>query len=799
MTIVYSHPGKNLVNHLEEVALSCKNIIQERAWLANSPVSKEIIQDIGYICGAFHDLGKSTIFFQHYLLSENHEKIGPKNHALISSIFVREIVKLFLKNSSIDSFTKNLLINFAFTTVRRHHGKLKDIEDEASLEEKKEELSKIADSIYIDETQSIIDYFLSKLKLEYNINTFIDFIKSENYVKEIYDFYDDEIRCGDYQQDITLSQKIQFFYIHQILYSSLLFSDKSDVILDTKENIQNTSPKDIVENFRIRMGFHKPNSKLAEYKNMAYENSLAELGKVYRANQHIYSITLPTGLGKTLLSFAVALKFKELNTDLKRLVIAIPFTSIIDQNFDVYLDIVQTNDSNIILKHHHQADPVYKLNDEDLEPNVSQFLIETWQSEIIVTTFVQLLNSIFSNDKGKLMKLPNLANSVVILDEIQTISYEHWALINRVFQELGKLLNCYFILMSATQPLIFNPKNEIVEIIPDYKSYFKLFDRTRLINRSATPIRFSNFIDDVFDYIIENPKKDILLIHNTKAISIRVFEALKQTIDTEEVDIYYMSTSITPFERKHIIKILKSKNLGKQRIVVTTQLIEAGVDISVDTVFRELAPIDAIIQAAGRANRYNEKNEISEVFIYEIEESRKGTSKVYGTDLILKSKNVLNQIDTISENNYLKLIEAYFEEVKIHSENRINSNLTYIEELKFESLGQFSLIEDRFTESVFVQLNQDALQVWNQFSQIYKNPDLNIFQKRLEFAKIKSFFYDFVVNVPVPFGSIEIAFDSPKDLGFRLVRLGIQSDFYSYSENDYLQNIGYKTTETIFT
>jgi CRISPR-associated endonuclease/helicase Cas3 len=787
----FSHPGKPLVYHLNEVAQSCKRIMSERHWLQNSPVSQEIMRDVAYLCGSFHDLGKATTFFQHYLLSEKHEVLGPKNHALISSLFVREVVKAYLSKTELEPWIQELISTFAYTATRRHHGGLNNLEDEVELAEKSKELEEIIDAFLDVNAQEIISFFLPDVNLTYDFQVFKGYIKSKKYVNELFDFYDDELKHGDYE-DIVFSQKIQFFYLHQLLYSTLLFSDKTDVIVGVSVESSSKFPPDGVEQYRRSKGFNQVRNSLDESKNKAYYDSIKNLVNVYEPNQHIYSLTLPTGLGKTLTSLGVALKLKELNPNLKRLIITIPFTSIIDQNYDVYKEVAQTDDSSVILKHHHQAEPSYKMGDDELSPDISQFLIETWQSEVVVTTFVQLLNSIFSNDKSLLMKLPNLANSIIILDEIQTINFEHWQLINQVFKELGQLLNCYFILMSATQPLIFLPDSEIKEIVPDYKSYFKLFNRTKIINKATSPISQDDFVSEVIEYAVQNPRKDLLLILNTKASCLQVFEKMKEILDLDTCNLYYMSTLITPYERKRIIGFLKKKKSDKQQIVVTTQLIEAGVDISVDTVFRVLAPIDAIIQASGRANRYNEKGYACDVFLYEIEESMKGSQRVYGSALLLKSKNVLNEIREIEENDYLRLINAYFKEVRKQSDSLLVKNLEHIGNLAFKDLGEFSLIEERFTESVFVQVNQTAKQVWEQFKQIYLNQELNIFQKRLEFGKLKSKFYDYVVNVPVPHGEKEIAFDSPKEFGFRLVKLGIPSGYYPYSDTDLLQNIGYK-------
>lgn len=792
---IYSHPEKLLIDHLDKVAENCKTVIMERKWLENSPFSPQIIQDVAYLCGAFHDIGKATQYFQHYLKHPKDKLLGPKNHALISSLFVREIIKIYLKKLTVSYFDKELLITFVYTVVRRHHGGLQNLEEEIELREKTNELSEIVVAFEEIETQEIIDYFLKKLDLSYQFSTFKTYILSEKYEKEIPDFYEDEIQDGKYES-IDGKLKIQYFYVHQLLYSTLLFSDKTDVIVSEKNESQTIYPLNGVEIYRDKNNFNIPRNDLDESKNKAYRESIENLKIVFKSNQRIYSITLPTGLGKTLTSLAVGLELRKLNPDLQKLIITIPFTSIIDQNYEIYKEIANTNDSSVILKHHHQAEPAYKIGKEELEPNVSQFLIETWQSEVVVTTFVQLLNSIFSNDKGLLMKLPNLANSIIILDEIQTIDYEHWQLINVVFKELGEMLNCYFILMSATQPLIFEPNKDIIEIVPNYKQYFQLFNRTKIINRSKTPISQSDFVTDIINYAYENPKRDILIILNTKKSCLDVFEKLVEAINSDNCQIYFMSTLITPYERKKIISRMKIKPDEKQRIVVTTQLIEAGVDISVDTIFRAISPIDSIIQASGRANRYNEKGRICEVFIYEIEESIKGTNMVYGGDLMTKTKNVLRKITQIEEKEYLTLIDSYFKEVKKQSDSKRNENIGHINNLAFKKLGKFALIKEHKSESLFVQLNEEAKRVWQEYVLIYENEKTSIFDKRLEFNKIKAQFYNFVVNIPLKFGEPQINFDAKPILNFYLIKLNEKSDFYSYSETDFVQNTGYPINKT---
>jgi len=794
---LYSHPGKLLIEHLSEVAKNCKHFISDRTLFVNNTYKKQIMHDLAYLSGAFHDLGKGTSFFQHYLLSEGHEVIGPKNHALISALFVKEIAKEYLSKKELPDFEKNLFAHFAFIAVKRHHGRLDNFEDELYIEIKSKELQEQIITFNEEDTESIISHFNSALSLTYNFKDFKRYILSKEYINDMPEFYLEFSEDEDFNS-LTLDGQIEHYYFHQLLFSVLLLSDKTDVILDKALDVKKSSVLfNNIESYRQRKGFDMATNELNERKNEAFNFSIKNLSNVFSTDKHIYSITLPTGLGKTITSFAIALEIKKLlSSSIHRLIITIPFTSIIDQNFEVYSQVAESKNSNILLKHHHLSEPAYKLNDEELTPDKSEFMIETWQSEIVVTTFVQLLNSIFSNDKALLMKLPSLANSIIILDEVQTIPYEYWQLIKNTFEVLGKNYNCYFILMSATQPLIFLPGEEVTEIVPEYKKYFGYFNRTRLINKISNPISFADFIDEVIAYLSANKEKDILIILNTKKHSKKCFEELRNHIDKETEDIYYLSTMITPYERKVIINLIKLKSI-KRKIVVSTQLIEAGVDISVDVVFRAMAPIDAIIQAAGRANRYNEKSVQGELYLYEIEEMRKATSLIYGADLIQKTKNVLKGIDTIEEKLYLILIQNYFKEVRKQSDSHVSKYITGICKLNFKDVGEFSLIEERKAESVFLQLNIQAKNVWEKYINIWENPVLDIFQKKQEFAKIKSTFYDFVINVPVPVNKKSIDFDNEKISGFYLSLFDSPSRFYSYDEEDFCVNTGYQEVNTL--
>ncbi len=793
-----SHPEKPLIKHLQEVAkVAVDSVKRKQLNLSfdfdgkNTDVS-ELVVDLVFLSAAFHDLGKGTGFFQCYIrnLGEAHDK--RKSHALLSALFVYFISEKFLESKGLDREVGQLLSVFAFSAVKKHHGRLGNLSDEILIDDEwRELLPELVENIHSKEIEELINMLLLSYDLEINWNDFVKFITDESYNTAFEDFSFDILQ--DTYEDNSSETKISLFYIHQLIYSALLFADKNEVIIHDHLPVENQSDVlNKIAEFRNRKNFNHPKSEIDLLKNEAFYSSVTQLEKVFNKKQHIYSVTLPTGLGKTITAFNLADRIRKLaGFKNSKIVINIPFTSIIDQNFDVYSDILETTDTNILLKHHHLAEPVYKTNENVADFYQSKFLIETWQSDTIVTTFVQLLETLLACDKAKLMKFVHLANSVILLDEIQTIPYEYWETIRETFKILGEKFNIYFILISATQPLIFTPGKDIVELVADYKKYFHFFNRTKLILKGK--VSFEKFKTEIVNYINSNPNKDILIIVNTKKVARETFEFVCSEIDTENIETYFLTTLITPFERKNIIKLIKQKS-DKQKVIISTQLVEAGVDISVNTIFRQLSPIDSIIQAAGRANRYNEKPEISEVYVYDIEEYRKSSNFIYGNDLLMKTEIVLKDFQEVEEKDYIKLIERYFTEVRKQSDNTSQPLLASIKRLDF-ALVDFELIETRKTESVYIQLNERAREIWERYVKIHVNKELKPWEREAEFSSIKSEFYDFVINVPVQYDQNHIDFDAEQVFHFYVSEYENPSRNYNYSVEDYSQNVGYVGSE----
>ncbi|MEN6441445.1 MAG: CRISPR-associated helicase Cas3' [Syntrophobacter sp.] len=310
----------------------------------------------------------------------------------------------------------------------------------------------------------------------------------------------------------------------------------------------------------------------------------------------LFSLTVPTGGGKTLSSLAFALKHA-LNHGLTRIIYVIPFTSIIEQNADVFRQFVG-HDS--VLEHHSAFDTA-KLAGED--PENSEILrrfelaSENWDAPLVVTTSVQFFESLFSSKTSKCRKLHNIAKSVVILDEAQMLPVEYLRPCLEALRELAANYGTSIVLCTATQPALtrndeFSDGLEgVKEIAPDPKQLYESFKRVKITYAGVLPP------DRLIDSL--GAHSQVLCIVNTRKEAREVFEGLRSVEGT-----FHLSALMCPEHRSiRIAEIKERLRRGLPCRVVSTQLIEAGVDIDFPVVYRAIAGIDSIAQAAGRCNR----------------------------------------------------------------------------------------------------------------------------------------------------------------------------------------------------
>lgn len=320
----------------------------------------------------------------------------------------------------------------------------------------------------------------------------------------------------------------------------------------------------------------------------------------------IYTLTVPTGGGKTLASLRFALHHAQM-CNLDRIVYVIPFTSIIDQNAQVVRAILEPDDSpadqgKVVLEHHGSVTPEQQTWREKI-------LCENWDAPIVYTTMVQFLESLFGAGTRGARRMHQLANAVLIFDEVQTLPIKCVHLFNNAINFLAEHCNSTVVLCTATQPLlqhVARDKGAVRlapqhELMPDVQDLFDKLKRVELRDQRK-PGGWT--YDEVADLALTEVGRvgSCLVIVNTKAAATSVFQLC--TPDLEDEAVCHLSTDMCPAHRKQEIARVRCRlEEGLPILCVSTQLIEAGVDVDFGAVIRFTAGLDSIAQAAGRCNR----------------------------------------------------------------------------------------------------------------------------------------------------------------------------------------------------
>lgn len=720
-----SHPSEalgkpiRLYDHLSDTGRRAARVILRSRACLNLTISADDLARAAFIAGCTHDFGKAKQQFQEYIRSG---KWKDKDHAAISSVFTFLVASHVFGSKSQPT---RLLPFVCAYVVNRHHGLLCNPEEafeEASIEH---QIAIARNSI----DPQVWDFEFTCRSLDLTVRfseyrkKFEDIQATE--ITEYFQKFSNLLRQEAEQDGACESWLVDLYFALLLVVASLTEADVACVIQAPEPRPASRLDSSMVWGY----AFKQPTA--SESFQQLRERAWQEIQEGIRDPQAAFRLTLPTGLGKTLMGLYLSGVMQDQNTP-RTVVYALPYLSIIEQTVDVARRVFGKTDVSVI-QHHSLSFPETQSDDE---PNFekARFALEDWDADLVVTTFDQLFYSFLSQDRSFIRRFFRLPGSVFLLDEVQTIPAR---LIPAVETFLGKLRDKFgtkIIYMTATHPPFLR---SIVSIVQDEKPYFESLRRTRLRLNLRDPIAFSDYLSQVCDWLLERKGKKILLVANTIRSARDLFARLSKLRENESkfnrLQLFYLSGSVVPIERLQQIK--KIRQLIKENpeawiCVVSTQCVEAGVDLDMDEAVRDFAPWDSLLQICGRVNRFG-KRSCADVWVYRwIDDAtnREFHSYIYDSVFTAATFDVLADCQIIEEEQYYGIQQKYVQALERRLSNEssqeiLHSALTWqFDKLDFQNL--FRGQEKAWKVSVFCvadntaeHLKEIAIELWSS-----KNP-----------------------------------------------------------------------------
>lgn len=762
----FSHLGIYLKDHLNDVGSLC------RGYVEHCGITDEDVVRAAELIGRGHDFAKYTEFFQDHLA--NKRVSGDlSNHSTLSAIFASWAVGRELE----DPF----LAAVAFLCVSCHHGHLKNFDDLYLISKK------LRQPIIFEQIRSIKKN-LSAISSEFEeigLPKGREFVENfGNCLSEVEETLKRSVGLMRFRWDDE--ERWRNYFITLLLYSSLIDADKKDAarVYNAVKSI--LTPKDLsasmVQLFREKEFGGLGGSAVDELREELFVSVEHALDVILSGSDlpKIMTITAPTGTGKTLLGLYVALKIREKLSSRgrpPRIVYCLPYINIIEQTHQVFERVLSNCYEEIptwlLLKHHHLFFPRAPFTD-GISLDDLLLLADSWESEIVVSTFEQFFRSVVGCRNALLKKFHNLANSVVILDEVQAIPLEYWRLVRDALIYLAESFNVTLVLMTATMPTIFRGGRIVAtELVPNPKSVFERLDRTSIVPCLEHPMNIDELTDLFFSKWQWTSSALVVLntIRTSKEVYRRIAERLGEAAarlgsqeepealrDRSKVVLAYLSTSVIPKERGRRIGLLKKLLKDARSVVlVSTQVVEAGVDLDFDMAFRDLGPLDSVIQVAGRCNR-NWREPKGTVYVTRLIDDRGNgdAEKVYRSILPGRSLDFFKKIGTLEERHLPDTMTAYYDDISYRmNAERHQDSMNLVEKIRHLGFGHvcdFSLIKDEPRVAVFVEFDEDASRVLNDLGRLWQRwGELlemdEVFEHRAQLRRVRAEMENYTVEV----------------------------------------------------
>ncbi|MCU0652076.1 MAG: CRISPR-associated helicase Cas3' [Candidatus Omnitrophica bacterium] len=582
-----------LWDHLEEVARKTGEF-----------ASKIGLQKQGELIGYLHDVGKLSDEFQRYIKSavglidedddDYVDAVGKKGKIDHSSAGAQLLERLLNTDQKNDIFVKEILSNCLVS----HHSGMIDCIAPDGTDILSKRMAKSNAKTHITEVITKIPGSLNErlnglVSLDEMVNVFVDRLKA--------------LREKENDSKETLSFK--WGLLTRFLYSCLIDADrlstadfKCPSIKKIRKNGKYVSWDILIDRLNDKLSSFKADSDIDKLR----AELSAQCFDFADTNKGLYLLTVPTGGGKTLASLRFSLQHAK-KRSMDRIIYILPYTSIIDQNADEVRAILEKSGDrgHVVLEHHSNLTP----KEESIRQKI---LAEDWDAPVVFTTMVQVLEALFGSGTQSVRRMHQMANAVIIFDEIQALPIKCVYMFNLAVRFLVNNCDSTVVLCTATQPLLDKVERKSCsltildgqQIVPDTKKLFKALKRFEVYDQHKPGGWSTKEIKTLIDEELK-ASGSVLVIVNTKKTAREIYQ---QCHDGMSAVVYHLSTYMCPAHRIAKFKEMRRLLDKEQSVVcVSTQLIEAGVDVDFGSVIRSLAGLDSIAQAAGRCNRHKKR------------------------------------------------------------------------------------------------------------------------------------------------------------------------------------------------
>ncbi len=649
----------------------------------------------------FHDIAKLNPKFQKERIgndefadmdipTENH--ITGK-HSLLSAIF---FALHLAKKRNID---ENPVLLFLPHVIHGHHTRLRSLFEEDA----ETGVVSILENEKYSHLRPTLLYLFQKLPVEKD--------ELENLLQRVINIFRLHFFSELDKKSSNLS--ILYNYLFSVLIKSdFIASSYSDSNVDQLEDelnkyyrrIDDETLAKMDENFKKKQEEYrdkKEENPLNPPRLEMYQEALDSFERGLKENKSVLYLQMPTGGGKTHTSLGLALQILN-ETETDRVIYSLPYISLLEQNYDYFKKVLNLPTE--------EMRPIYSFSEVPKEEEEEILTYDDFfEYPVICTTNVSMLESIVKFDKSSKYRFGSLTNSVIILDEVQTLPVEYWPEFNYLLNEIAEKLNSYILVMSATVPSLEKLKmsremdlsfdDECHYLISNPSKYFEEFERNKIVSNHIREIETSDpeNMEDLIKYVLEVIMDEFnednnhgLIVVNTVGTSKNLYEKLKKEFDEREVETecLLLNSTILSTRKRNIVDKINDVRDDKRLILVSTQSVEAGLDVSFDFVMRDFSTLESIEQVRGRCNR-NREIEEGHIYLTEIKSDKSEASKVYPewrleeTRKILDKSNYSYGFDDM-EDYFESTIETINEEIKDNLGLTATENIECWNKMKFE-------------------------------------------------------------------------------------------------------------------